>query len=981
MPDSNYQAQLFHHFSLEAPELLNTIEEALVSLQPEANNLDQVRTLMRATHTLKSIAATLGLETIKNIAHSLEDVFRAIQAPEVILDTELQGLFFESYECLRDPLMAELTGSYVDTDNVVGTFAHVLARLKAKLGNFLVEEQEPEVEGNNGISFDSIKMLLESSIIPEVDKSAHAIAHTKPKETETILRQTVELFRGYGQAIGLTGCLTIAETTIAALDDNPRAARTIARLALTDFRSCFHEIIQCNNLQAGCPSLDLVQFASLGNAELEADSEQDAHTTSNRAVIANSLTGSSQNPQTSQPVESLPMSEETNPTSTTPIPKIVRVNVEHLEQLNYLNAELLTNQNRQFLQDGRMRNSLRKLLSRLRQFQQMLGDLQDWSNPLLMNNELEKNDAFNLVRSLFYSKSSENFDALELDSYSNFQAFSQTLIEEAAALEQEIDTLEQVNRQTTQLLKKQQKLLTNSRDVLLEARMLPLGNILNRLHPVLLQLQKKHNKLIQLTIKGSEVLVEKAVAERLYEPLLHLVRNAFDHGIETAEMRSSRGKSTTGLIEIRAYYQGSQLIIDVRDDGEGLDFDAIRQNAIASGLLTIETSRSKTESQLVELLFEPGFSTAKQINDISGRGVGLDVVKVQLHAIQGSVAVHTEAEKGTTFSLQIPLSLSINKLLVCQAGKKVYALAADTIDQILLPKAGQIQYSEHGRVLRLTKKSLNNKVDEGELIRIYRLEEILDYSSIQTAPISSVNHLRESNSVLPLLIVLCQEQLLALEVDRIIWEQELVIRPFSKLVPTPSYVYGGTILADGRLTLVINGAALLDHVLHQEIQAIESWKQTSTAMSSRFLARRSQSKSILPAKLEDNQRTVMIVDDSVTLRQALIYSLQKAGYQTLQARDGYEAISHSQAHPKIDLIICDIEMPRMNGFEFLGHCKSDQCLSQIPVLILSSRTAIKHRQLALKLGASAYLTKPYSEQQLLLTMSQILASNKASFVF
>lgn len=985
MPDLNYQAQLFHHFSLEAPELLNMLEEALLSLQPEANNIEQVRILMRATHTLKSIAATLGLETIKNIAHSLEDVFRAIKTPEVILDTELQGLFFESYECLRDPLMAELTGSYVDTDNVIETFASVLSRLQAKLGNFLVTEQEQELDAANEISFDSIKMLLESSIIPEIEKNVNAIAYTKPKETETILRQTAELFRGYGQAIGLTGCLTIAQTTIAALDHNPRASRTIARLALTDFRSCCNEIIECKNLQAGYPSQDLLQLASLDNTEVAedsvvtvpiADDKQDAATTSNSAVIAHAFTGASQKSQTNKPVEPLPMTEETNTTATAPIPKIVRVNVDHLEQLNYLNAELLTNQNRQFLQDGKMRNSLRKLLSRLRQFQQMLGDLQDWSNPLLIDYNLHNNDTLNLVQSFFLGKNSDNFDALELDSYSKFQAFSQNLIEEAAELEQEIDTLEQVNRQTTQLLKKQQKLLTNSRDVLLDARMLPLGDILNRLHPVLLQLQKKHGKLIKLTIKGSEVLVEKAIAERLYEPLLHLVRNAFDHGIEAAEMRNLRGKSTTGLIEIRAYYQGSQLIIDVRDDGEGLDFDAIRLHGIDCGLLTVETSRSKSESQLAELLFESGFSTAKQVNDISGRGVGLDVVKVQLHAIQGSVAVHTEVQKGTTFSLQIPLSLSINKLLVCQAGKKVYALAADTIDQILLPKSGQIQYSEHGRVLRLAKNYMNSKLDEGELIRIYRLEEILDYSSSQTAPMTSETHARESNAVLPLLIVLCQEQLLALEVDRIIWEQELVIRPFSKLVPTPAYVYGGTILADGRLTLVINGAALLDHVLHQEIQAMESWKQTSTVTPSRFLATHLQPKSILPAKLEDNKRTVMIVDDSVTLRQALIYTLQKAGYQTLQARDGYEAISHSQAHPEVDLIICDIEMPRMNGFEFLNHCKSNKYLSQIPILILSSRTAIKHRQLAIKLGASAYLTKPYSEQQLLLIMSQILASQK-----
>ncbi|MBH8561094.1 hybrid sensor histidine kinase/response regulator [Nostoc sp. CENA67] len=988
MSDSNYQAQLFHHFCLEAPELLSTIEQALLNLQAGKNNFEQVRILMRATHTLKSIAATLGFETIKNIAHTLEDVFRAIQTPEVVIDSEMQALFFESYECLRDPLMAKLTGSHIDTNNVIEAFSTVLTRLQTKLGNFLIEEQEDQTATE--VSFESIKMLLEDSICPELEKTAVAIAHTKPKDSDTILRNLAELFRGYGQAIGLLGFLAIAEATIAALDQNPRAARTISRLALEDFRSCCAEILKSENPEAGCPSAALLQLTGsaflpqshLVTGELKKvaiSTQKDAQIIANEVVIAK-MHETQPTAQTTQPVEFLPLSEEINNTPTTPFPKVVRVNVDHLEQLNYLNAELLTNQNRQFLQDGKKRSSLRKLLNRWRQFQQMLTDLQDWSNPLLMPYKLQNKGNLNFVRAVLAAKNSDNFDILELDTYSEFYVIIQNLLEVAAEIEQEIDTFEQLKRQTTQLLKKQQKLLTNSRDVLLEARMLPLGSILNRLYPVLEQLQKKHNKQIKLNIKGDEVLVDKAIAERLYEPLLHLVRNAFDHGIESPQIRELRKKPTIGQIEIRAYYQGSQLIIDVHDDGEGLDFDAIRQHAIEQGLITAEKSRLQSESQLAELLFEPGFSTAKQVNDISGRGVGLDVVKVQLHTIQGSVAVHSETQKSTTFSLQIPLNLSINKLLVCQAGKKVYALAVDTIDQILLPKTGQIQYSEHGRVLRLATNT-NSQLDEGELVRIYRLEEILDYSSRQPAQIASEVQTTENNTVLPLLIVLCQEQVLALEVDRIIWEQELVIRPFSKLVPTPGYIHGGTILADGRLTLVINGAGLLDHILNQEMQVMKSWKQTWIGPPTHLLTTNSQPKAALPAKIEDNKRTVVIVDDSITLRQALVFTLQKAGYHTLQARDGYEAISLCQAQQHVDLIICDIEMPRMNGFEFLAHCTSDKGLSQIPILILSSRTAVKHRQLALKLGASAYLTKPYSDQELILTLSQIIACQGTSLIY
>lgn len=963
---NDYQEQLIHHFSLEAPELLATIEQALQSLQVGKNNIEQVRTLMRATHTLKSIAATLGLETIKNISHSLEDVFRAIQAPDVEIDTHLQALFFESYECLRDPLMAELNNLPFSDDKVVKRFADVFSKFKAKLGEKLVEETHAleELDAAN-VDFDSIKTLFESYIGPELEKTATILVGAKPKEASDILHQTAELFQSYAKAIQLKSLEAIAEATIAALDNNPRSTRRIARLAVEDFRSYYNAIVSGENPETGYPSEALKALALLNNLpNIDVTEQEKVINLAPKTTVVNDALPN-------QPVE--PMLEEVNNAPAAFFPKVVRVNVDHLEQLNYLNAELLTNQNRQFLQDTKTRNSLRKLLSRLRQFQQMLGDLQDWSNPLMLHHTAEHSNILNLLKNNYKSQG-DNFDDLELDSYNELQIFIQNLIEEAGELEQEIDSLEIVNRQTTQLLKKQQKLLTNSRDVLLDARMLPLGSILNRLHPVLEQLQKKYNKSINLHIKGSEVLVDKAIAERLYEPLLHLVRNSFDHGIETSEVRSLRGKSPVGHIEIRAYYQGSQLIIDVQDDGEGLDFNAIRQKAVARGIISEDIARIQTDSQLAELLFEPGFSTAKQINEVSGRGVGLDVVKVQLQAIQGAVGVHTEAQKNTTFSLQIPLSLSISKLLVCQVGKKVYALAADTIDQILLPKPGQIQESEHGRILRLPNSS-TTKRNEGELVRIYRLEEILDYSSRQPAHITSDAHVLEGNTLLPLLIVRCQEQLLALEVDRIIWEQELVIRPFGKLVATPPYVYGGTILADGGLTLVINGAALLDHILNQEIQIMEqSWEETRTTPQKNLSYGRLHP--ALPTKSDNHNKTVVIVDDSITLRQALVFTLQKAGYQTLQARDGYEAISHIKTHPETHLIICDIEMPRMNGFEFLAHCVADEHLSNIPILILSSRTAAKHRHLALKLGAKAYLTKPYSEAQLISAVTQVFNSHQ-----
>ncbi|MFL9455333.1 response regulator [Tolypothrix bouteillei VB521301_2] len=999
--DPNYQAQLYHHFSLEAPELLKTMEQALLNLQQDESNLEQVRILMRATHTLKSIAATLELDTIKNIAHTLEDIFRAICQPNVVIEPEMKALFFEGYECLRDPLMAELSGSIVDTHMVEEQSSIVLSRLHEKLGHFL----QDEAESFSDISFDCIQIVLQGNIIPELEKTAIAIVNAQSEEIFAILSNQIERFIGYAEALGLSGFLAIAQATTAALKNCPEQTSLIARLAIEDFQQAFSQIISNNNPTAGSPSNALQKLAEVKAEETPISSPSPPVSHSSTPLLPHSpppltppvpptlhslLPHSLHSPTPSlphSPTPPFPHSSTPPPipsgveATTIPLPKIVRVNVDHLEQLNYLNAELLTNQNHQFLQDGKMRNSLRKLLSRLRQLQQCLSDLQDWANPLLLHNGVQQCNPLISIYGALISKNSDSFDTLELDSYSKFHVFIKTLLEEASYLEQEIDAQEQLNRKTTQLLKKQQKLLTNSRDVLLDARMLPLGSILNRLHPVLQQLQTLHKKPISLTIKGNEVLIDKAIAERLYEPLLHLVRNAFDHGIEPAEIRQQHGKVVQGQIEIRAHYQGNQLIVDVQDDGQGLNFDAIRQQVIQRGIVTAETASTLNESQLTELLFEPGFSTTKKVNDLSGRGVGLDVVRVQLQGMQGKVAVHTEAQKGTTFSLQIPLSISINKLLVCQAGKKVYALAADTIDQILLPKASQVQYSEHGRVLRLATTSGINQSEQGELIPIYRLSEILDYSSQQPTEITSDSQSPEGNVVLPLLILPCDEQLLALEVDRIIWEQELVIRPFSKLVPSPSYVYGGTILADGRLTLVINGAALLQHIHDRKAQTIQDfWRQSSSTARSGFLAP-SRTQPAMSPKFENSKCTVMIVDDSMTLRQALILTLQQAGYRTLQARDGYEAIAHFKTHSRVNLIICDIEMPHMNGFEFLAHRMSNENIAQIPILIVSSRTALKHRQLALKLGATAYLTKPYSEQELLSTVAQVLKGQGANLAY
>jgi chemotaxis protein histidine kinase CheA/CheY-like chemotaxis protein len=1081
--DPNIQAQSYYYFTLEAPELLNTLEQELLSLQEGKSNINRINNMMRTTHTLKGIAATVGLETIKDVTHSLEDIFKALCKPKLIVDKEIKALLFEGYECLRSPLIAAINGSPLKDNSILDRTAAIFNQLQDKLGDLFTSESTlPSAED---LGIDLTKMMFEITVVQELEKLELALVDAKPDEITYLLSCQAQTFVGIGESTQLKGFIDISKAVLAAIKLHPDRIVDIVALALQDWQQGKDDVLAGDRTSGGNPSRELLQLANWEEKEatiliaetpttiqgteevqketIEANSNQlaqslealagvwgEAVETTNSAPI-NEETGASNvsNSTSSQSLEALasvwggvvevtniePVKVETtqvaaetvtvdvsvtsvaatqgsqtqpkveannrfkqstinkdkvanissskstktnighnSQNSATKNQRMVRVDVDRLEKLNYFNAELLTNQNRQLLQDDNMRGLLRKFLNRLRQIQQTLSNLQEWSEPLTLgDNYLDSTRVTN----------TENFDALELDSYNEFHVFIQSLVEEAIQLEKDTDSLDRLSRQSSQLLNKQRKLLTNSRDVLIEARMMPLGDILNRFHRVLQQLETTHKKTVNLTIAGSDVLVDKAVAEKLYDPLLHLIRNAFDHGIESAEMRQQKNKPERGNIEIHGYYRGSQLIIDVSDDGQGLDFDKIRQMAIENGLIAAETSYSLVESQLAELLFEPGFSTNKQVNDLSGRGVGLDVVLVQLQSVQGSVSVYTEANKGTTFSLQIPLSLTINKLLVCQAGSHIYALTADSIEQILLPKSNQIQQTEQGRLLRLT---------EEELIPIHRLSEILEYHDFAEIEKDEIN---SNNAVLPILLLPCLGQTLALEVDRVIGEQELVISPFSRFINVASYVYGGSILADGSLTLAIDAATLLTNFIETKVNAaIED-------STNYFMPNRSNNSSLTATsesiknnnsggivKLANNSfslvdrdrnrskksstQILLVVDDSVTLRQTLAMTLQKEGYQVVQARDGYEAISQLEKNPQINLVICDVEMPRMNGYEFLAHRTTDARLQKIPTIILSSRTAPKHRQLAFDLKASAYLTKPYIERELLTTVANSL---------
>jgi chemotaxis protein histidine kinase CheA len=1082
--DPSIRDQTYQYFLMEAPELLQTIEADLLSLV-ENRSSAKVHNLMRMTHTLKGAAASVGLDSIKTVAHYLEDVFKALYNPAAVIDAELEALLFQGYECLRLPLTAEFTHTPIDESELLNRAASVFAELQGKLGDFF--NQEAQIPTSAELGFDITESIFDTGVKERLDALAAALVNPEPAQVATILNEQAMVFVGLAESLGLPGFGAIAQATLNALAAHPDQSINIAQLALVDLRAGRAAVMGGDRARGGEPSAALLQMGDrdqvatpltpfdglsdftltdagaglslelsdlllddttgldtvlggvdlqttgidstplnpdapdlatvLGQGDFEGVGElaptelslEDMLAAPGELLEAEPLTnGDARNPAPASPslnwldasagagvaagnisLEQLLGGSPTSSLSVDgpmdlltlanakPIPiaspsivavppaksqqsaaptQMVRVDLEKLQQLNYLAGELLTAQNRQIDADEQMLEIVQKLQQQLWQHRQNLLQIRDWLDQRLVR--ADRREAAQQIQAPKKQRRQKKasgalwsgFDDMELDAYGDIHVRLQSALEETVQLEESTEAISLFRQRASQILERQQRLLTNVRDDLMTARMLPAGELFNRFPRVLQQLVSVHRKPAELKLSGTDVLIDKSMADKLYDPILHLVRNGFDHGLETPEIRRQRGKPEVGQLRLHAYQQDRWTYIAVSDDGKGLDFEKVFDRALEMCLLRPEDADTLTEAKLLEFLFEPGFSTASKVSDISGRGIGLDVVRTQIESLQGKITVKTEPQKGTTFLLQLPLDLNVARVLVCQAGSQVYAFLAESITQIILPQPDQIQFWQDQRVLHW-------QHDHSEqLVPLRPLSELIPYTNpLPTDQTLPAAHMPGQSR--PILLLGRGSELLGLEIDQVIGEQELVIRPVGVMVVPPPYILGCCILGDGRLTLLIDTAAFMAPPAAVSADRPLSFRPNTSSPASPGASP--------PAIPSATVSQILAVDDSITLRQNLALVLQKAGYQVFQARDGEEAIAQLQKHPTIRLVICDVEMPGMNGFEFLSRRSQTPDLAKTPVVMLTSRSSDKHRQIAMELGANGYLTKPYLDQELL----------------
>ncbi len=520
------------------------------------------------------------------------------------------------------------------------------------------------------------------------------------------------------------------------------------------------------------------------------------------------------------------------------------------------------------------------------------------------------------------------FDPLELDQYSTIQQLSRALAETANDVASINELLNGLTTETNTLLTQQARVTADLQNGLMQTRMVPFQRHVVRLTRIVRQACADTGKLAELIVEGENNEIDRQVLESMLPPLEHLLRNAVAHGIETPTLRAQRGKPETGKVAMKIRRDGSEVIIEVGDDGSGLDLSAIRRKANEKGL--IAENQKITDEQAVEMILRPGFSTASELTQAAGRGVGMDVVDNEVKKLGGSMRIETTAGQGTRFLIRLPYTLAITHALVVNVGEETFALPLPTVE-------GITRLSREKILKHLTEDE--PKLDYGGIS--YRIQHL--GSLVGAAP----SALPEDENAVSLVLIRAGESSTALLTDSLEGSREIVVKTLGPHIASVPGVTGATILGDGRVIMILDAGTLVRAQKGPE-RAAAAAPQTGAPTL-----------------------TALVVDDSITMRRVTQRLLERRGAKVFTARDGLDAITVLQEHP-VDIILLDIEMPRMDGYQFATHVRNDSKLKHLPIVMITSRSGEKHRAKAIEIGVNDYLSKPYQESQLVAAIEALL---------
>jgi chemosensory pili system protein ChpA (sensor histidine kinase/response regulator) len=533
------------------------------------------------------------------------------------------------------------------------------------------------------------------------------------------------------------------------------------------------------------------------------------------------------------------------------------------------------------------------------------------------------------ARVMLAKENAELFDPLEFDRFTRLQELTRFMNESVHDVHTIQQSMLQNLDQTTAVMMVQNRLNKDLQQGLMNVRMVSFNSITDRLYRIVRQTGKELNKRANLELQDTSVELDRSVLEKMVAPFEHLLRNSIVHGLESEEQRVKSGKLPIGEIRLSVHQEGNEVVFEFSDDGAGLNFAKLREQAIASG--SMRNDELVNDDQLAQLIFTPGLSTAAEITEIAGRGIGMDVVRSEISSLGGRIEVSSKRGEGTQFLIYLPLTLAVTQVLMVSAGDQVYAIPSTLVEQVRQAKPAEMEILHKEQHIEW----------QGNSYPLHYLPHLLGNMEVVQE-----NQLRNM-----VLLLRSGTQRIALTVDALLGNQEAMVKNIGPQLARLQGIAGATVQGDGRVVLILNPVQFAQRIRSGSVQAMAGEKPLNTSP------------------------LIMVVDDSLTVRKITSRILGRAGYQVMTATDGVDALEKMQESMP-DVMILDIEMPRMDGFALVRELRRVPETENLPIIMITSRTANKHREYAMQLGVNTYLGKPYQEDELLQKIADFVAVHK-----
>ncbi len=878
IPTVNDDPILFEIFQKETREHLNNLKTLLNNLQ---ENLPEV---IREFHTIKGSSRNVDFLTISEIAAPMEEYANDLLTNKVSLSNEVLLLFDQAVTFIEDLF----NGKTVDT-----TEQKVLLDKVRELSEELQNEANKPEDDLPDADDEFITLFLEEADeILENTQSLLERWQDSPDDMQLMkeLQRELHTLKGGARMVGIVQMGDLShhlESVLTRIVEGGGETNSLLQNLIQDSVDALAAMLE--NLRAHIPLQIPEGLIKQINAAV------------NGEQIEETVTKTKENKPKKSP-ETVEQAEENIRVQASLINKLANMAGElsisraHMEQYQQVVKSNLTEMDQTVI---RLRDQLRRL--------EIETEVQIFSN---------------------FADSDEEFDPLELDRFSLMQQLSRSLMESVSDVISIQEILKRETRHSDNLLIQQARLSSDLQEGIMQTRMIPFGKISSRLQRIARVTAGELQKQVNFVIHGETIEFERTILNSLVAPLEHMLRNAIGHGIEDAETRKQAGKSEVANINVYLSREGSELVVKLSDDGAGLNIAAIYEKAQERGLIKPNAVVSKQE--LINLILQPSFSTAKKVTQVSGRGVGMDVVTAEIKHLGGNLLINSNTGEGTTFEIRVPLSLSVVQTLIVNIGDEAVAIPINYLEALRnIPSSDIFCESDDNYYFNY----MNEKY------HVFHLGELLGFHKSN----------RIDRPSIPALLINTSKSRTVLLVDAIEGMQEIINKSVGKQLGTIPWISGASILGDGRVVLIVDVSALnhQDHCLKLE----ELTNEIET---------------------DENLTKIMVVDDSITVRKITARLLERQGMEVLTAKDGFDAIAKLQTYTP-DLMLLDVEMPRMDGYELATQIRNNPDLKHLPIIMITSRTGMKHREKAQKLGINRYLGKPFNDTELMENIRDLLS--------